>query len=423
VFLCFRCLAAQSRAGTSKQPGVKCAAKAIDMSVVGKANNVNVFVLLGYNFGANSWERKHALGLIPGLNDRLAYGYYRAAGEGWAIEYSHDDEERLLAKYCRLVLRKVLGFDLIHVFRNRQRLLRADIVWTHTELEHLGVLALFKLIGRWRRRPKVVANCIWLFDRWPGLSRVKRFIYRALLREADVVTTFSPENLKAAQRLLPSVRCECILWGALTNGLQHREAATHRPLRILSLGNDMHRDWQTLLRAFGNIDGYEVKIGSSRINQKLIEGIGNVEVISATTANEIRALYEWSDCVVVPLKANLHASGITVIFEAISSGVPSICTDTGGLRAYFSDSEVMYVPTYRPGAMREAADELALDDNLRLGMVTRAREHLISADLTAHGFASRYRRLSEELLRSDSADSRGTTNTAGAPMQWFRNQI
>ena len=143
--------------------------------------------------------------------------------------------------------------------------------------------------------------------------------------------------------------------------------------------------------------------------------------MSATTASQIQALYEWSDCVVIPLKTNLHASGITVIFEAISSGVPAICIDTGGLRAYFSDAAVMYVPTYRPGALRAAADELAADDSRRLGMVTKAREHLVSADLTAHGFASRYRRLSEELLRADSVGFRGTTNTEGAPMECFRN--
>src|SRR5713226_7206158 len=80
--------------------------------------DVNVFVLLGHDFGANSWQRKHSLGLIPGLNDRLAYGYYRAAGEGWSIKYSHDTDESSFARICRLALRKFLGFDFIHVCRN-----------------------------------------------------------------------------------------------------------------------------------------------------------------------------------------------------------------------------------------------------------------------------------------------------------------
>jgi glycosyltransferase involved in cell wall biosynthesis len=373
------------------------------MSEVSNSKSVNVFVLLGYHFGANSWKRKHALGLIAGLNDRLAYGYYRAAGQGWSIEYSHDYDEGSFTRFGRLALRKLLGFDLIHVFRNRRRMLQADVVWTHTELEHLGVLALLRLIGR-RYRPKLVANCVWLFDRWPRLSRAKRFLYRSLLRDADVVTTFSPENLKVARKLLPSVRCECVLWGALTHEMApHRKVAVHRPLRIASLGNDMHRDWETLLSAFGNIDRYEVRIGSSKINRKLISALRNVKITSAMTADEVSALYEWSDFVVVPLKPNLHASGITVIFESIISGVPSICTDTGGLRAYFSDIEVTYVPAFGPIAMRVAVDELSADDNRRFTMVVKAQERLISADLTAHGFATRNRCLSEELLRSSSA--------------------
>jgi len=265
------------------------------------------------------------------------------------------------------------------------------------------VLALFRLLGR-RRRPKLVANCIWLFDRWPRLSRARRFLYRALLQQASVVTTLSPENLKAARRLLPSVRCECVLWGSTSEEMTApRKTLGRRAIRIASLGNDMHRDWPTLLAAFGNLERYEVRIGSSRIERKLIKGLRNVTAISPKTADEVRALYAWADLVVVPLKPNLHASGITVVVESVISGVPSICTDTGGLRAYFSESEVAYVPHSAPIAMRAAADRLAADDEARLNMVVSAQRRLISAELTAHGFAIRNRRLSEELLTSSYA--------------------
>jgi hypothetical protein len=32
-------------------------------------------------------------------------------------------------------LRRIVGFDLIHAWRNRKGLFAADIVWTHTELK------------------------------------------------------------------------------------------------------------------------------------------------------------------------------------------------------------------------------------------------------------------------------------------------
>jgi glycosyltransferase involved in cell wall biosynthesis len=368
------------------------------MSDVDGEKAVNVFVLLGHDFGSNTWQRKHALGLIPGLNDHLAYGYYRAAGGGWSIEYSQDSNEGRFGRVGRLALRKLLGFDLIHVWQNRRRILAADIVWTHTELEHLGVLALFGLL-RQRHRPKLIANCVWLFDRWARLSRIRRSLYQQLLKRADIVTTLSPENLEVARQLLPSVRCECVLFGAVVQKLASpRKSPVQQRVRIASLGSDMHRDWQTLLAAFGNIPRYEVRIASSKINRKLLAGLNNVQLTPVQTADDVASLYQWADLAAIALKPNLHASGITVAFEATVSAVPLICTDTGGLRAYFSDGEVAYVPPGAPLTMRAAAEELSKDDERRFSMIVKAQNRLISAELTAQGFAMRNRRLSEELL-------------------------
>src|SRR3984893_3118918 len=360
--------------------------------------HVKVFVHLGYGFGGQSWTQRHAVGSIPGLNDRLAYGYYRASGNGWSVEYSEDARESALIRFCRIALRRMIGFDLIHAWRNRKRLFVADIVWTHTEIENLAVLLLFCLC-HWGREPKVIANCVWLFDRWPDLSWPRRFIYRELLRRADVVTTFSPANIQVAKSVLRDTRCEYIRWGATIEDLKKpSRKPMHSPLRIASLGSDIHRDWKTVITAFGNRERYRVEIGSRRINPKLLMGINNVTVRSVATAGDVKALYEWADIVVVSLKPNLHVSGITVILEAIILGVPVVCTDSGGLSAYFSSSEICYVPTYAPIAMRVAVEELAQGDERRWGMVMSAQKRLLSASLTTKGFAERHRQLSEELL-------------------------
>jgi len=295
----------------------------------------------------------------------------------------------------------MIGFDLIHAWRNRSGLFGADIVWTHTEIENLAVLLLFWLCY-WGPRPKVIANCVWLFDRWSTLSWPRRCIYRELLRRADVVTTFSPDNIQVAKSLLRDTRCEWIKWGATIEDLKKPlRKAMHSPLRIASLGSDIHRDWKTVITAFGNRERYRVEIGSRRINPKLLVGINNVTVRTVATADEVKALYEWADIVIVSLKPNLHASGITVILEAIILSVPVVCTDSGGLRAYFSSSEISYVPAYAPIAMRVAVDELAHADERRWDMVIRAERRLLSASLTAKGFAERHRQLSEELLLHD----------------------
>ncbi|MGH6678109.1 MAG: glycosyltransferase family 1 protein, partial [Bradyrhizobium sp.] len=86
-------------------------------------HDTKVFVFLGHVFGAEQWQRRWAQGEIPGMNDMLPYGYYRAAGEGWSIEYSEDVDEGAVGRLVRRALRRVAGFDLIHAWRNRRSLL------------------------------------------------------------------------------------------------------------------------------------------------------------------------------------------------------------------------------------------------------------------------------------------------------------
>ena len=99
------------------------------------------------------------------------------------------------------------------------------------------------------------------------------------------------------------------------------------------------------------------------------------------------------------LTPNLHGSGITVIQEATVLGVPVVVTDVGGLRGYFSDQEVRYVPAAEPDALREAILALA-EDAASVQMVERAQRHMIEAGLTARRFAQRHAELSRELLRN-----------------------
>lgn len=76
---------------------------------------------------------------------------------------------------------------------------------------------------------------------------------------------------------------------------------------------------------------------------------------------------------VVALKPNLHASGITVLQEAAIRGVAIVCTDTGGLRAYFSDKEIYYIPGSNSFELRNAIRKLAEDNELRWALAARAR--------------------------------------------------
>jgi glycosyltransferase involved in cell wall biosynthesis len=360
---------------------------------------VKVFVHLGHGFGAATWQRRYSAGLIPGVNEPLPYGYYRAGEDGrWSIEYSEDGEESSAIRLVRRSLQKFIGFDLIHAWRNRRQLLAADIVWTHTEREHLAV-SLLKLLLNGRKRPAIIAQSVWLFDLWPKLPRWKKRLYLRLLQQADLITTFSPKNLECARTLLRQKTCRSVMFGIGSKVIRlSPRQSIDGAIKLLALGNDMHRDWNTLIAAFGGMSDYQVRLGSNSARGRLIKGFTNVSLHSATTEQEMIDLYDWADLVVVPLKENSHASGITVVLEATLFGLPVVCSDTGGLRAYFSDEQIGFVSVADPRAMRAAVDEIAINGDLRRNLVSKAQERISSANLTAQGFADQHRKLSQMIL-------------------------
>jgi glycosyltransferase involved in cell wall biosynthesis len=379
------------------QPNGRTERNRVSQSQPTVADDVKVFVHLGPGFGADEWRKRYERGLIPGVNEPLPYGYHRASGNGFSMDYSRDTDARSLTGLLQRALCRVVGFDLVHAWRNRRGLVGADVVWTHTEREHLAALLLFRLLPV-RRKPRIIAQCIWMFDNWPRFSWVRRRLYTWLLSQADVVTTLSPDNLDSARRVLPESRTELVMFGIKADSLKTADGLTcHRPLRIAALGSDMHRDWNTLLQAFGGRDEFELRV-AARISSRHSKGISNVNIEAAQTAEEIEQLYEWADIVVVPLKPNLHGSGLSVILEATVLGRPVISTDTGGLRAYFSDEQVCYIRIGDAAAMRQAAQDLARDNSRRLALVRAAQRRLVEGGLTSEMYAKRHRELSRELL-------------------------
>lgn len=213
---------------------------------------IRIFAHLACGFGAAQWQAKWERGEIIGLNERLPYGYFWAEDEGCAVEYSEDGPEGWIGRALRLGVRLLLGFDFVHAWRNRRGIRNADIVWTHTESQYLAVLLL--LCGRRRsRRPKIIAQSIWLFDIWPQLWLPRRWFYTKLISGADVLTVHSPENLKAARALFPGQRSRMIPYGIKADDIVRRgRRAAHHPVRVLSLGSDRHRDWSRLSRTGRN---------------------------------------------------------------------------------------------------------------------------------------------------------------------------
>jgi glycosyltransferase involved in cell wall biosynthesis len=360
------------------------------------APDINAYVHLAYGFDAQKWQDDWKAGTKIGLNEEFPYGYHHAAAFGARIVYSTDHKENAPQKILRYALRLLCGFDLAHAWRNRRKLHAADIVWTHTESQSLAMLCVMRL-SKPTRKPKIIAQGVWLYDEWPRLNGLKRIFYRRLLRTADILSVLSPLNRDAAARLFPTQRVEFVKFGIKADYEPLTKASPEgRPIRILSLGNDRHRDWDTLIAAAGNQPGIEVKLATASL--KHLPNASNISVVHPHSNGELFALFDWADLVVVALKPNLHASGITVIEEAVILGLPVICTRAGGLEAYFRADEVFYVEGENPAQLRMAIQRLARDGARRQALIHKARQRLHDDELTSTGYARRHVELSRQLL-------------------------
>ncbi len=365
---------------------------------IDEREDIKVFVQLAYGFGGRNWSERYDRGEIIGVNERFAYGYLHASAMGCDVVYSEDYRETRFGRILRLAIRVLLGFDLVHAWRNRQALYRADVVWTHTESQSLAVTALLAILRK-RPRPKLILQSVWLIDRWRKTGAARRWLWRHLMSSGDILTFHSSANWSIAQRIFADNRCEIVLFGIRASEVKPvRDRPLLRPIKLIAVGNDVHRDWKTLIDAVAELPNVELTIVSQRAQTSLVSGLENVTLVSPSTNAALTAIYDRSDIAILPLKPNLHASGVTALQEAVLYGLPVICSDVGGLRDYFSEDEVAYVPAASPEALRQQIAALVNDDVGRAAMARRAQAKMGPNALSSQSFVRRHVELSRELL-------------------------
>jgi len=358
---------------------------------------ISAYIHLAYGFGAENWNRRWKSGTLIGVNEPFAYGYHRAAAFNCKVKYSTDHAEGPVSKAARYCLRLLLGFDIVHAWRNRRAIFSADVIWTHTESQALAVAAVLKLKGG--RRPRTIFQSVWLIDRWLHFNIIRRIWYKYLLSTADILSFLSAENANEARKIFPEHRIEHVLFGINADLMVDSDnGKLNRPVRVLSVGNDADRDWATLRAAFMGHEGYVMRVVTSRLPKDYLKG--NAEVVRANNNDVLLELYRWADVIVVPLKANLHASGITVIQEATTQGRMVVATDTGGLREYFPPGEVLYVEIGDPDGLRKAVEHVVENTNLRTEMVRRAQLRMSAGAVNSVAFVKKHVEWSRSLIES-----------------------
>lgn len=357
-----------------------------------------VLALLPRELDAESWADDFHKGVVP---DKSPYGYHHAQALGYEVVYTPAARRGgCVATLLNRAVWRTLGFDLAHLWRSRRFIADAkpDLVWSHTEHEYLAFLLLRRL-GMVPATP-LLAQTVWLADQWSEIGWCRRTLCRWLIRDAEMCAFLSPLN-EAFAREQQWGRCtRMVEFGISLDSFAVQAPQSSRSpgaLRVLAVGNDRHRDWTVLHHALARQPGVEVKVASSRYPLQLV--CANIEARPYSQA-ELHAAYQWADVVVVPLVEHLHASGITVVCEAVAMGKPVVASRTGGLDHYFTDEHIDYVPVGDAQALKYKVRSVALGGPARRARIVAAQARMVELDLSSAGYARRLVELSDGLLAS-----------------------
>ncbi|GBR02696.1 glycosyltransferase [Acetobacter oeni] len=361
---------------------------------------INVFVQLSYGYGGRNWNEQFRNKKILGTNEPYAYGYYRGSSDDIRVTYSEDiQKETFFQKYIRYAARLVFGFDFMQVWRNRGKIRSGtDVVWTYNESQMLGVMLLKKLMRL--NRIKVIGQSVWLIDKWPE-NRLRQKFYRWLLKDVDVMTFNSRMNSDIAKKMFPHNRVEFTKFGIRCDEMLpyvRKEVGN-----IIAVGNDRSRDWATLAACATRMPGEEFLLATQNADAIAIAGQhANMQIASLKTNDEMSSFYNKSIMVIVPLKDNKYVSGLTVVEESGVMGVPCIVTDTGGLRDYFTDDMVYFVPVGDEQALGRAIQDLVQDEEKRGRMVKNIQEYMRTS-LNSQTYVDEYVQITRQLVPGSGA--------------------
>jgi glycosyltransferase involved in cell wall biosynthesis len=262
----------------------------------------------------------------------------------------------------------------------------ADVVVATTTGTAMA-LASWKRLGL-LRTPLVGIVAGLLNDPWSALRRRTTL---PLLRTMQLVL-YGPGEAPGLERFALGDRVHVVPFGIDTAYWQPGDAADRDD--VVAIGNDGHRDWDTLLAAAPEI-GARVRIFTRQRAPASVPPNVTWEradwYTSVLTDAEVRDLYRGAAVVVVPTKDVPQPSGQSVTLQAMATGRPVVLTRTQGLWApdeLRDGDNLVLVPPGRPAELAAAVRRL-LDDPARAATVGAAARASVVRDAGIERYADR----------------------------------
>lgn len=351
--------------------------------------------------------RRGRLGEPGAYPTEFFYGYVQLAARGFDVRLVEDAEVGMgppLPPLARFVNRASglagglpLGMALnLITSRGTRRLDDAGLVVATTNGMGLS-LAFAKAIGD--LRVPVLLIAMGVLPIRPGV--IQRTAVAALSRHIHLAC-ISRNEREFLQRLMPGRLVHYIPFGVDADYWRPGGGDGGDGDYVLAIGNDPHRDWATLVRAW-SLDLPPLKIVT---NLPVPAAPANVEVVCGDwrkrllTDNEVRDLYRRALFMVVPVRDTMQPSGQSACLQAMACGKPVVLSDMAGLwepDLMRHGENVLLVRPGDAGALSDAAHRLAKSAELRVSLGRGAR-HVIESDLNtdamAKSFAAVFRSIS-----------------------------
>jgi glycosyltransferase involved in cell wall biosynthesis len=161
---------------------------------------------------------------------------------------------------------------------------------------------------------------------------------------------------------------------------------------VVSVGGDRDRDPVTLFEAMSLVRERRPDVRVSVQTSSSEPPPDGVDVVPHLRHHEVRDLLASASVVAIATRPNLHASGITVGLEAMSTGRPVVASATPGMDDYFADGQSSRLVA--PGsahAMAEAVLDLLADRDAAAAMGKVGRKSVE----TRHSVATMCQHLAE----------------------------
>jgi glycosyltransferase involved in cell wall biosynthesis len=197
--------------------------------------------------------------------------------------------------------------------------------------------------------------------------------------------------------------------GKTTVVYQHIDTGFFRPAApsadgpVLAIGDDIGRDYDTLMQAVHDLDVDLVAKTRRPLGDPTGRRARVRQISDRLSFQSLRELYAAARFVVVPLHNTLNVSGVGSVLEALAMGKAMIVSDNPPIRDYVRPGETaLVVPPSDPRALREAILTLHTDAQKREFLGRNARrfaEEMFAQDVFGRRMAREIRKVVETLTR------------------------